>query len=112
MVFLAGSEFISVFDRQNGSRVAVIAPGNKALALTYKLYWNALRHDVRGGHLLATSDSGHLLWTPRYSDALRGSVRGALLDTGRSVTQLCVANGRAAFVISVRLFPSCECKRV
>jgi hypothetical protein len=107
MVFLAGKVIVSVFDRQTKSRVAVIAltyTGIDGTAQSVPREWNAVHHDVRGGHLLATSGSGHLFWTPRYSDALQGSMKGAFLFTDYRMTALSVENGRAAFVVSVSLF--------
>jgi hypothetical protein len=128
MVFLVGAVIISVYDRQSRSRIAVfgdsetyvdiVGPSCLRCLLNSTNDWMALHHDVRGGHLLATPAAyrGNLFWTPRYGDALKGSVKGAVLVTGgRSLTYLSVENGRAAFVLSVRLFslpPFYECKRI
>jgi hypothetical protein len=70
------------------------------------LHWDAVHLDVRGGHLVATGSYRYLFWTPRYSDAPRGSVKGAILVTkdNQTVTQLSVENGRVAFAVLVRLF--------
>jgi hypothetical protein len=107
MVFLLGTEIISVFDRQCGSRVAVIR--NTALDFD----WKTLRHDLRGGHLLASSltsgsGCGYLFWTPRYSDALRGSMKGAVLvtDEDREVENMSFQNGQVVFAVRVRSFLS------
>jgi hypothetical protein len=97
-VFIAGSKFISIFDRHSRRRIATTPDAESNLLEDLDHEWRALHHDVRGGHLLAGSDSGMLFWTSRYSDALKGSVRGAVLVMDRGVTQLSVENGRAVFV--------------
>jgi hypothetical protein len=114
MVFLVGTSTISVFDRQSRSRVAAIAaPQNIFLYIDRRdPGWNTLHHDVRGGHLLATSQSGHLFWTPRYRDALQGTMKGAILVTDRRLIELSVENGRVAFVAAVRLFPPSTSSRM
>jgi hypothetical protein len=91
-VFIAGSRFISIFDRRSRCRVATVPNGER---LDHD--WRALHHDVQGGHLVAGSDSGMLFWTSRYRDALEGSLQGAILLMDRGLTQLSVENGRAVF---------------
>jgi hypothetical protein len=99
MVFFTGLYIISVYDRESGSRVASIPVRSR----DNDLGWNALQHDVRGGHLLGTTDAGHLFWTPRYSDALQGSVKGAVLVTDRVLEELSFENGRVTFVVETHV---------
>lgn len=69
--------------------------------------WTAVHHDCQGGHLVAITSNGWLMWTPRYKELIesRGTRTEDLVfvHLGGSGLQLAVENGRA--VITVECAP-------
>ncbi|SGZ15457.1 BQ5605_C029g10673 [Microbotryum silenes-dioicae] len=118
-VVVAGRKSISIWHPDRGC-VALFPPAAPASRVTiprahYRSNakaptWTAVHHDLRHGHLIATSmgergvtGSGKLIWIPNWKMLINGSpseVEDAtvVLTTNAAIIQLSVENERALFV--------------